>query len=176
MLLLDSCFSLDEDWRSPLEAGMTDEEDSSFGAELLLDMLVSLELDCGEMVEEDDSSSFGTTLLLDKSFSLELDSAPDDEFSEEEYLSLTAELLLDFKLLLDSGSEPEITEDEDSSSSFGKTLLLSSSPHAASVSVKGNKKAARDCHHHALLVAGFALRLIAMTFRIRTPSPQRPVI
>ena len=162
MLLLDSCFSLDEDWRSPLEAGMTDEEDSSFGAELLLDMLVSLELDCGEMVEEDDSSSFGTTLLLDKSFSLELDSAPDDEFSEEEYFSLTAELLLDFKLLLDSGSEPEITEDEDSSSSFGETLLLLSSPHAAK-----NAPNIKEIATHLVL---------AMTFRIRTPSPQRPVI
>ena len=58
--------------------------------------------------------------------------------TEEEDLPLTLEedfalplLLLDFaELLLDFGSEPGMTEEEDSSSSFGATLLLSS-PHAA---------------------------------------------
>jgi hypothetical protein len=39
--------------------------------------------------------------------------------------------------LLDSGSEPEMTEEEDGSS-FGATLLLSSSPHAANRAAKHN--------------------------------------
>jgi hypothetical protein len=62
---------------------------------------------------------------------------------EEDKVSEPAEVTeLEDKLpcpsaLLDSGSESEMTEEEDGSS-FGATLLLSSSPHAANRAAKHN--------------------------------------
>ena len=117
--------------------------------------------------EEDDLSLLGETLLLDLSFSLELDLALDDDFAEEEDFTFPAELLLDlggfaelldFTLLLESVSERGMTEEEDRSSSFGETLLLLSSPHAT-----------RKTPNIREIATHFVL---AMTFRIRTPSPQ----
>lgn len=111
------------------------------------------------MTEEEDGSSFGAKLLLDKSISLELDLASDDDFAEEEDFSSPAELLLKdtspwmleelikstellldlfFSLELDLALDDDFAEEElwttleeDGSSSFGAALLLLSSSHAA---------------------------------------------
>ena len=69
---------LEEDWRSPLEAGITEEEED---LALLLDTLVSLLLDFGVTLEEDFAE-----LLLDRfsppSAELRTGSAEDDERTE----------------------------------------------------------------------------------------------
>ena len=70
VLLLDS-FLLEEDWRSPLEAGMTDEDDFAEllpDSLLLLDTLVSLLLDFGVTLDEDFAE-----LLLASSQSSQMD-------------------------------------------------------------------------------------------------------
>jgi hypothetical protein len=86
MLLLDSCFLLDEDWRSSLDCGMTLDDDSaeenfSSSTELLLketssralEVLIRatrLLLDSGSepgMTEEEDGSLSGATLPLSSS-------------------------------------------------------------------------------------------------------------
>ena len=141
------------------------------------------------------------TLLLDSEaepgmaeeelFTLLLDSEAEPGMAEEELFTLLLDSEAEpgmaeeelFTLLLDSETEPGMANEEDSprSKEDGSSLgtadadELQSSPHATSASVKGNKSVVRD-GHHALFVAGFALRLLAITFRIRTPSPQRPGI
>jgi hypothetical protein len=148
---------------------VTTEEDDSATlnedfAKLLLDSSLALRMTDDELLdfsELNDSSFFEDE---DFAFSLQLD--PSTNSTGSSTGSGT------FEELLDCG----VTLEEDGSTPSGAALLLLSSPHADNASIKGNKKTTKDCHHHALLVAGFALRLLAMTFRIRTPSPQRPVI
>ena len=65
-LLLDS-FLLEEDWRFPLEAGMTEEEDFAdsldFGATLEEDFTLLLESSQSSQIADEDSSPGSTTLL-----------------------------------------------------------------------------------------------------------------
>jgi hypothetical protein len=144
----DKTFSLELD--SALDDEFAEEEDFSSSAELLLDFILLL----------DSESELGMTEEEDEFVEEE------DEFVEEEDFSSSTELLLDFTLLLDSGSESGMTDEEDGSSSFGATLLLLSSPHAAR-NAPNIKEIATTTH--SSWQAPFVL---AMTFRIRTPSPQ----